>query len=136
MPPDHPNRIDDDCGFVFIPNWKWRINGQQVLLVGVEVKDVRELSEDMIGLHIPEREYVTAKVRGGEDTMMDTYSAIHEWISDNDYEIDPTQGVYGFEVNSLKPVNPFDIPHDRISYFDYDVYNAVRKKSAHIGATG
>ncbi|MBV6715449.1 hypothetical protein KV564_17460 [Paenibacillus chitinolyticus] len=36
------------------------------------------------------------------------------------------EGVYSFEVNPLKPANPFDISTDMIDAFHFDIYRAVR----------
>ncbi|MGX4585639.1 hypothetical protein [Paenibacillus chitinolyticus] len=75
---------------------------------------------------MPERTYAVATCRGSREEMMNLYGRLEEWIGGSRYEPDNEEGVYSFEVNPLKPVNPSDIPPDMIDAIHFDIYRAVR----------
>ncbi|MFC9774102.1 hypothetical protein [Paenibacillus chitinolyticus] len=81
---------------------------------------------DLELLSVPERTYAVATCRGSPEKMMNLYVRLEEWIGGSGYEADNEEGVYSFEVNPLKPVNPFDIPANVIDAFHFDIYRAVR----------
>ncbi|MEC0245466.1 GyrI-like domain-containing protein [Paenibacillus chitinolyticus] len=121
-------RGEEEAGYVFIPQWEAPSSSVLRLKVGVHLPENREIPDagDLEVLSVPERTYAVVTCRGGREEMMNLYGRLEEWIGGSGYEPDNEEGVYSFEVNPLKPVNPFDIPADAIDAFHFDIYRAVR----------
>jgi hypothetical protein len=51
------------------------------------------------------------------------------WFEQGPYERDVRDGSFGYEMNRLQPVNPFEIPADDIDYFDDDIYAPIKDET-------
>jgi len=112
-------------GYVFVPEWQWK-TGVNELWVGVELESYKHIPEGTVQLILPARTYACVTVKGDRKTMYATYDDLNQWIRDNGYERDTSEGSYSIEANPLTPVNPFDIPADVIEQFDFVIYAPIK----------
>ncbi|GLI08235.1 hypothetical protein YDYSG_42650 [Paenibacillus tyrfis] len=129
IPKGHPMRLQGDVAYTFSPQ---RILGSDIssfeIKIGVQVESHATLAQPMELFQVPEREYVTTHFRGGWKELNTVYFDLINWIKENGYELDQSDDVYWIETYPLNPVNPFEIPHDQIETFDYEISMAVVKK--------
>ncbi|MGZ9585272.1 GyrI-like domain-containing protein [Paenibacillus marinisediminis] len=123
---DHPNRTSMDYGFVFVPEWQW-VTGVNMLWVGVEVNSTDALPAGVETITIPARDYAKITVKGDRIHSERAYVALNSWFGRQGYTRDTSEGSIGFEANRLHPINPFDIPADKIQSFDYDIYAPIKR---------
>ncbi|MCA0756847.1 effector binding domain-containing protein [Paenibacillus sp. N4] len=125
----HPAVDDGENGFVFIPEWQWATE-VTTLWVGMKVNTFESLPEGLETIEIPAKRFAKVTVRGDRSRMDETYGNLFDWFSNGPYERDVSEGSYGYEMNRLRPVNPFDIPADEIDYFDFDIYAPIKEDAA------
>ncbi|TJY42728.1 hypothetical protein E5161_07755 [Cohnella pontilimi] len=121
----HPAVADRHHGLVFIPEWQWETE-VIMLWVGVEVTGFDSLPPGLEQITIPPRKFAKIAVKGDRDRMWETYSFLSEWFRTGPYERDMSEGSLGYEMNPLQPVNPFEIPADKIDFFEYDIYAPIK----------
>lgn len=122
----HPSLADRENGLVFIPEWQWETE-VIMLWVGVEVASFDSLPEGLTTITIPARKFAKVSVKGDRNRMNETYDYLSEWFRTGPYERDMSEGSLGYERNRIQPVNPFEIPADKISYFEYDIYAPIKE---------
>jgi hypothetical protein len=66
-------------------------------------------------------------VKSDRSRMDKTYSYLFDWFRDGPYERDVSEGSFGYEMNRLHPVNPFEIPADENDFFDFDIYAPIKE---------
>lgn len=121
----HPAVADMENGFVFIPEWQWA-SEVTTLWVGMKVKTFESLPDGLEMLTIPAKKFAKITVKGNRTRMDETYSFLFEWFRTGTYERDISEASFGYEMNRLYPVNPFEISADEIDFFDYDIYAPIR----------
>ncbi|RKN71902.1 hypothetical protein [Paenibacillus ginsengarvi] len=61
--------------------------------------------------------------------MNEAYGVLFNWLRTNgEYELDTRPGVYGLEANRLGPVNPFTIPYESVTVFDFEMLYPIRRR--------
>jgi predicted transcriptional regulator YdeE len=123
----HPAVADRENGFVFIPEWQWATEVTD-LWVGLPVKRFENLPTQLEMITIPAKRFAMVKVKGDRLHVDAMYSGLFEWFTQSEYERDVQVGSFGYEMNSLHPVNPFEIPADVIDHFDFEIYAPIKEK--------
>ncbi|WP_433620160.1 GyrI-like domain-containing protein [Paenibacillus cellulositrophicus] len=124
----HPGVADREHGYVFIPEWQWSTE-VTTLWVGMVVDHFEGLPAELQQITIPAKRYAKLTVRGNRTHMEEAYGALFGWFEQGPYERDVRDGSFGYEMNRLQPVNPFEIPADDIDYFDYDIYAPIKDET-------
>ncbi|WP_435925589.1 effector binding domain-containing protein [Paenibacillus sp. DYY-L-2] len=124
----HPAVADKEHGYVFIPEWQWATEVTE-LWVGMLVEQFEGLPEELETLTIPAKKFAKLTVRGERKHMEDAYGYLFGWFEQGPFQRDVGHGSFGFEMNRLAPVNPFEIPADKIDFFDYDIFAPLENGS-------
>ncbi|MEF3306363.1 GyrI-like domain-containing protein [Paenibacillus sp. GYB003] len=128
IPQDDSRWSDTGTGYVMIPQREWGTKVES-LWVGLRVLEAGAVPEGIELLELPESLCAKLRVYGDEAHMNEVYGAMFGWLRTNgEYELDPD--AYGVEANRLEPVNPFTIPYESVSVFDFDMLYPIRKRSA------
>jgi len=56
--------------------------------IGVEVKQLNEIPEGMVGLTVPSRKYAVITHEGPNTEIKETYKVLHRWMKSQGYERD------------------------------------------------
>jgi|GEM_PF-3417495 len=117
---------DKELGYVFCPQWTTEHTEELELWVGVKVGSEAQIAEGVDILHIPKKTYAAVTCKGDRAYMDRAYSYIYDWMGQNGYVSDNSEGIFSMEPNRLIPVNPFDLPADKIDRFDFDIMIAIK----------
>lgn len=120
----HPVVADKEHGFVFIPEWQWAAEVTE-LWVGMLVDSFDGLPEELETLTLPAKRFAKLTVRGDRKQMEETYGHLFGWFEQGPFQRDMEEGSFGYEMNRLHPINPFEIPADEIDFFDYDIFAPI-----------
>ncbi|WP_339324624.1 hypothetical protein [Paenibacillus sp. FSL W8-0194] len=74
---------------------------------------------------MPAKRFAKMTVQGNRTRMEEAYDALFKWFAEGAYVRDTRDGSFGFEMNRLHPLNPFDIPADEIDDFDFDIFAPI-----------
>lgn len=124
----HPAVTDREHGYVFIPEWQWS-SEVTTLWVGMAVEHFDGLPDELEQITIPAKRFARLRVDGDRTRMEQAYGYLFKWFEQGPYERDMQEGSFGYEMNRLQPINPFEIPADEINYFDYDIYAPIKEDS-------
>jgi predicted transcriptional regulator YdeE len=122
----HPAVADRENYYVFIPEWQWTTE-VTTLWVGVKVDTFDGLPGGLEQITIPAKKFAKITVNGDRTRMDETYGYLADWFRTGPYERDMSEGSLGYEMNRLRPVDPFEIPADKITYFEFDIYAPIKE---------
>lgn len=120
----HPAVAERQHGYVFIPEWQWATE-VTTLWVGMAVHHFGGLPAELEAITIPAKRFAKMTVQGDRTRMEAAYDALFRWFAEGTYARDTREGSFGFEMNRLNPMNPFDIPADEIDSFDFDIFAPI-----------
>ncbi|MFD1738878.1 effector binding domain-containing protein [Bacillus salitolerans] len=99
-------------------------DGSIELWVGVEVNNTSFKHDECQIITIPKRLYAKLECRCfSKEQLDDRYTYLNNWIKQEGYQID--EG-FTIEPNRLTSFNPFDIPADEITAFDFDLLYPIK----------
>lgn len=124
----HPAVAEREYGYVFIPEWQWATE-VTTLWVGMAVHHFDGLPDELETITIPAKRFAKMTVQGDRTQMEAAYDSLSKWFADGTYARDTRKGSFGFEMNRLSPVNPFDVPADEITDFDFDIFAPILSES-------
>jgi len=73
-------------------------------LIGVQVNDFGKIPESMIGLEIPESNYLYSKHRGKYSGINESFAKINKWAKENNLNIDNFKIDYGYFIKETEPI--------------------------------